>query len=161
MHFNLFSSSKDCCTVEDNLSDGRECFIAVFTESHVCVMSHTSMPLDKFTLVFSTMDRVSISLGSVNTGLTSHDLLHRLEQCIQPCCFFRGSIRILLTGANLRSRSALSPTVENETRGLRRCCAARKTEEEHVRSKEEDRGKERDTEIALKYHHYLLPRDRS
>ncbi|KYM81506.1 hypothetical protein ALC53_07892 [Atta colombica] len=36
-----------------------------------------------------------------------------------------------------------------------------KTEEEHVRSKEEDTGKERDTEIALKYHHYLLPRDRS
>ena len=36
-----------------------------------------------------------------------------------------------------------------------------KTEEEHVRSKEEDREKERDIEIALKYHHYLLPRDRS
>lgn len=55
---------------------------------------------------------------------------------------------ILLTGANLRSRSALSPTVENETRGLRRCCATRKAEEEHMRSKEEDRGKERDRDRA-------------
>ncbi|KYM81512.1 hypothetical protein ALC53_07898 [Atta colombica] len=64
MRFNL-SSSSNCCTVEDNLFDGRECFIAVFTESHVCVMSHISMSLDKFTSVFSTMDRVSISLGSV------------------------------------------------------------------------------------------------
>ncbi|KYN02376.1 hypothetical protein ALC62_06756 [Cyphomyrmex costatus] len=59
--------------------DGRACcnFAAVnlpcrsldgtiwFCPGHVCVMSCTSMFLDKFISVFSTIDRVSISLGSV------------------------------------------------------------------------------------------------